>query len=86
MSNVAAVVDRLTGNIISRHRTYQAADKAACKLGERYGIVDLAAARSTAERQSAHRARQAENGKAEVRGIFATPENAEKIKRYASKL
>mgnify|MGYP000888433405 FL=1 len=86
MSNVAAVVDRLTGNIISRHRTYQAADIAACKMGERYGIVDLAAARSNADRQSAYRARKADVGKTEVRGIFATHENAEKIRRYAGKL
>jgi len=44
------------------------------------------ATKSTAERQAAYRARQAETGKTEVRGIFATPENAEKIKRYAAKL
>lgn len=44
------------------------------------------APKSNAERQATYRARQAENGKAEVRGIFATPENAEKIRRYASKL
>lgn len=42
--------------------------------------------KSNAERQAAYRARQAKTGKTEVRGIFATPENAEKIRRYAAKL
>lgn len=42
--------------------------------------------KSNAERQAAYRARQAEAGKTEVRGIFATPENAEKIRRYAGRL
>jgi len=86
MAYVAAVVDRLTGNIVSRHRTYLAADRAACKLGDRYGIDDLADAKSNAERQAAYRARHAEKDKTEVRGIFATPANAEKIRRYAAKL
>lgn len=43
------------------------------------------APKSNAERQASYRARQAETGKSEVRGIFATPENAEKIRRYAEK-
>lgn len=42
--------------------------------------------KTNAERQAAYRARQAHAGKAEVRGIFATVEDAEKIRRYASKL
>jgi len=46
MAYVAAVVDRLTGNIVSRHRTYLAADRAACKLGDRYGICGSADAKS----------------------------------------
>jgi len=83
---VAAVIDRMTDEVVSRHRSYQAADKAATKRGERYTVKDMAQAKTIAERQSAYRARQAENGKAEVRGIFATPANAEKIKRYAAKL
>lgn len=44
------------------------------------------APKSNAERQAAYRARQAEAGKAEVRGIFATLANAEKIRKYAAKL
>lgn len=42
--------------------------------------------KSNAERQAAYRARQAETGKTEVRGIYATSENAKKIRRYAAKL
>ena len=42
--------------------------------------------KSNAERQAAYRARKADAGKTEVRGIFATHENAEKIRRYAGKL
>jgi len=44
------------------------------------------APKPTAERQAAYRARQAGAGKAEVRGIFATLANAEKIRKYAAKL
>ena len=33
-----AVVDRLTGDVVSRHRSYKAADKAATKRGERYAV------------------------------------------------
>lgn len=42
--------------------------------------------KTNAQRQAEYRARQAHAGKAEVRGIFATPANAEKIRRYAAKL
>ena len=42
--------------------------------------------KSNAERQAAYRARQAEIGKTEVRGIYATPKNAERIRKYAAKL
>lgn len=44
------------------------------------------APKSTAERQAEYRARKADDGKTEVRGIYATPENAAKIKRYAARL
>ena len=43
------------------------------------------APKSTAERQAEYRARKADDGKTEVRGIYATPENAAKIKRYAAR-
>lgn len=41
---------------------------------------------STADRQRAFRERKKQASMAEVRGIFATPENSEKIKKYAAKL
>lgn len=44
------------------------------------------APKSNAERQAAYRERKAAEQKTEVRGIFATTENAEKIRRYAQKL
>lgn len=34
----AVVIDRMTGDIVSQHKTYQAADKAATKLGDRYAV------------------------------------------------
>ena len=34
----AVVVDRLTGEIVSKHRSYSAADKAATKRGDRYAV------------------------------------------------
>ena len=40
----------------------------------------------TKTRQAEYRARQAAAGKSEVRGIYATPDNAAKIKRYAARL
>lgn len=43
-------------------------------------------AKSTAERQAAYRARQAGLSKSEVRGIYATPENAKKIRDFADEL
>ena len=42
--------------------------------------------KSNAERQAAYRTRKAEIGKTEVRGIFATTENADKIRKYAARL
>ena len=39
-----------------------------------------------AERQDKFRAARDAEGKKEVRGIYATPDNAAKIKRYAAKL
>lgn len=44
------------------------------------------APKSNAKRQAAYRARKAAEDKTEVRGIFATAENVEKIRRYAAKL
>ena len=44
------------------------------------------APKSTVERQAAFRARKTEAGKAEVRGIYATPEQAEKVKKYAERI
>jgi hypothetical protein len=44
------------------------------------------APKSNADRQAAYRARKAQNGLIEVRGIFSTAENAEKIRLYAQKL
>ena len=42
--------------------------------------------KSAAERQAAYRARQAAKNKSEVRGIYAHPEQHEKIKKYAAEL
>jgi hypothetical protein len=44
------------------------------------------APRSNAERQAAFRAKKAAEKLQEVRGIFATQENAAKIRRYAREL
>ena len=41
---------------------------------------------SNAEKQQAHRDRQAKAGLTEVRGIYARPELHDKIKTYAKKL
>lgn len=42
--------------------------------------------KSVTERQDDFRARHAEAGRKEVRGIYATPENAVKIKAYANSI
>mgnify|MGYP000013421828 CR=1 FL=1 len=34
----AVVVDRMTGDIVSKHKSYAAADKAAAKRGDRYAV------------------------------------------------
>jgi hypothetical protein len=44
------------------------------------------APKTTAERQSAFKARKAAQGLAEVRGIFASPEHSAMIKLYAEQL
>ena len=43
-------------------------------------------AQTTAQRQAAYRARKAKEGLVEVRGIFASAEDAERIKRFAAGL
>ena len=43
-------------------------------------------AQTAAERQAARRARKAAAGEAEVRGIFAPPDEHKPIKAYAAKL
>ena len=43
-------------------------------------------AQSTAQRQAAYRARKAKEGLVEVRGIFASAQDAERIKRFAAGL
>ena len=44
------------------------------------------APKSAAERQAAYRARKADAGKTEVRGIFATFDDAKKIKAFADSI
>ena len=34
----AVVIDRMTGDIVSKHKSYAAADKAATKRGDRYAV------------------------------------------------
>lgn len=42
--------------------------------------------KTTKDRQRKYRERQAKEGRSEVRGIYARPENHAKIKQYAKKL
>ena len=87
MTYCAYVIDRMTGETVSRHKSYAAADKAATRRGERYAVKASSAYQiPSVTRQANFRARQAAAGKTEVRGIYATPDNAAKIKRYAARL
>lgn len=82
----AAVIDRMTGDVVSRHQSYGAADKAASKRGWRYAVKIISDPVPTrAEMMARLRKERIANGLVELR-LWITPEHKDRVIKYVARL